>query len=394
MQNKPLDMLLSRPASALQPPSLREITQRVAAVSGINLGQGVCQLPTPQFVIEAASQALHDGLNRYTNPRGLLSLREALAEKLRRHNNITADPEREILVTSGSTAAFEAVCALLLDPGDEVVNFVPYYPYHHNALRRYGAKVNLVELSGPDYTFDPNDLNSACSNKTKFIIVNTPGNPSGKVFTEQELDIVAEAAERCGALVVTDEIYEYMVFDGRKHVSPASLPRLSGRTITIGGYSKTFAITGWRVGFAVVPPQLADRAAALLDSIYVCAPAPLQEAVARGIGAFGDEFYTELQRTYQRKRDLFCAALRRAGLNPAVPQGSYYIIADFRDRFRQYDSRGFVDMMIERARVGAVPSSDFVEDSRNEKWVRFCVSVADEVLEQAAENLRALSDQV
>ncbi len=383
--------LLSLQAQALQPPSLREITLRVAAVSGINLGQGVCQLPTPQFVCDAAGQAVQEGINRYTNPRGLESLRRALARKLKHYNKIDADPESEILVTSGSTGAFEAVCAMLINPGDEVVNFAPYYPYHQNALRRYGADVKIVKLNSPEYRLDAAVLEEACSPKTKFILVNTPANPTGKVFNESELGVIAEVAKRCGALVVTDEIYEYMVFDGHRHVSPASLPELQGRTITIGGYSKTFAITGWRIGYAVMPAELASKAAALLDSIYVCPPAPLQEAVARGIEEFDDDFYRRLCEEYRRKRDFFCEGLRSVGLNPVIPQGSYYIVADFADKFRQYDSKSFVDMMIERARVGAVPSSDFVENDAPEQWVRFCVSVADNILEQAVENLQALS---
>ncbi|MCB0345021.1 MAG: pyridoxal phosphate-dependent aminotransferase [Bdellovibrionales bacterium] len=383
--------LLSSQAKALTPPSLREITLRVEAVSGINLGQGVCQLPTPPFVCEAAKQAVAEGINRYTNPRGLPSLRYALAEKLKHYNSIDADPETQILVSSGTTGAFEAVCAMLLDPGDEVVNFSPYYPYHQNALRRYGADVKLVHLSGPDYLIDPEALNNACSERTKFILINTPANPTGKVFSKEELELIAQTAERCNALIVTDEIYEYMVFGGRKHISPASLPQLADRTITIGGYSKTFAITGWRIGYLVLPPELATKAASLLDSIYVCAPAPLQEAVARGVVEFDDGFYEELCAEYRHKRDLFCEGLVSVGLKPLIPQGSYYVVADFADKFRQYDSKSFVDMMIERARVGAVPSTDFVENSRQEQWVRFCVSVADSILEQAVENLQALS---
>ncbi len=243
----------------MQAPSLRQITLKVQAVQGINLGQGVCQLPVPDEVLLAAHEALDDGINRYTSPRGLLSLREALAEKLRRHNQIAYDPEQELLVTVGSTGAFEGVCATLINAGDHVVSFSPYYPYHHNTLRRYNAKVTYVPLEGADLTFDSARLEKALQQGVKFLLVNTPGNPTGKVFTQSELKTISELTNKHNCLVVTDEIYEYMIYDGRVHISPAAVPGLRERTITIGGYSKTFAITGWRIGYLALPSAIAEK---------------------------------------------------------------------------------------------------------------------------------------
>lgn len=359
-------------------------------MNGLNLGQGVCNLPVPEIVRQQAAVAVEAGINRYTNPRGLLSLRVALAEKLRRHNGITADPETEILVTAGATGAFEGVCATLLDPGDQVILFEPSYPYHVQALRRYQADVRTVALEAPDWEIDFDRVREQLSPKTKFVLVNTPGNPTGKIWTLEELRRLAEVLEGTDCLLVTDEIYEYMAFDGRRHVSPASMPELANRTLTLGGYSKTFSITGWRVGYAVVPENLANVMASLLDAVYVCAPAPLQEAVAQGIMSLGDDFYQSLNSKYQAKRDLFADGLFRVGIRPRVPEGAYYMIGDFSERWPDLSSFEFVRQIIQRSGVGAVPSVDFVRSPEEAKWVRFCLAHEDEILEEALDRLQRL----
>lgn len=381
--------LLSRQTTSFASPALRQITLEVAKVNGVNLGQGVCNLPVPELVRHAAHEAVEAGINRYTNPRGLPSLRNALAEKLRRHNGIMANPETEVLVTCGATGAFEAVCAVLLDPGDEVVIFEPSYPYHVQALRRYQAEVTYLPLHAPDWQIDFDQVRAAIGTRTKFLLLNTPGNPTGRVWTREELLQLAAILEPTNCLLVTDEIYEYMTFDGRPHLSPGSMPELASRTITIGGYSKTFSITGWRVGFAVVPADLGGIMASLLDAVYVCSPAPLQEAVARGIATFDDAFYTDLAAEHQAKRDLFARGLRDVGLTPLVPQGSYYMICSYEDAFPGMDSGEFVRQMIATAGVGAVPSADFVRNPSAAPWVRFCLAHEDAVLHDALDRLRA-----
>jgi aminotransferase len=384
--------LLSQQTHAFSSPALRQITIEVQRINGVNLGQGTCQLPAPDYVLQWADISARGGNNRYTNPRGLLSFREALAKKLAHHNGIEGlDPESEILITCGATGAFEAVCAVLLDPGDEVVVFEPYYPYHIQALKRYGAKITYVPLRGNGFQFDPDELRRAVNEKTKFMLVNTPGNPTGKVLSKDELETIAGILEPYRALLVTDEIYEYMVFDGARHISPASLPSLRDRTITMGGYSKTFSITGWRIGYCVVPAAIAPEMASVLDAIYVCAPAPLQEAVAQGINHFGDDFYEELCAKYKHKRDLFAAGLTEIGLEPVVPNGAYYMICRFDKLFPGLTSWEFVRRMIASSGVGGVPSDDFVRDSSVAPWVRFCLAVDDSVLETALERLHALS---
>lgn len=380
---------LSLQTQAFSTPALRRITLEVQKVGGINLGQGVCNLPSPEFVVEAAAQAARDGINKYTNPRGLDSLRNALAKKLALFNKIDADPERHILATCGATGAFEAVCACLLNPGDEAVIFEPSYPYHLTALRRYQANVTIVPLEPGTWAIDFDRLRAAITPRSKFLLVNTPNNPTGKVFTRQELQTIRDILAPTGCLLVTDEIYEYMAF-AAPHVSAASLPGLAERTITMGGYSKTFSITGWRIGYMVVPEALAPAFAAFLDAVYVCPPAPLQEGVAKGIEHFGDGFYDELRAKYQGKRDRFAAGLREFGLEPELTEGSYYMICGFGSRFPGVSSMDFVSTMIRESGVGAVPSDDFVGDPESAPWVRFCLANEDDVLESALDRLRKL----
>lgn len=384
--------MLANQVRALKSPALRQITLEVLKVNGINLGQGVCQLPVPEPVLEAANRALTDGINRYTNPRGLASLRTALAKKLETFNGIVdLDPEKNILVTCGATGAFEGACASLLNPGDEVVVFEPYYPYHVQALRRYQADIKYVPLSAPNWQIDFDELRRVVGASTKFILLNTPGNPNGKVFTREELTKVAEIIEPYPALLVTDEIYEHMTFDGRTHVSPASLPQLKNKTITMGGYSKTFSITGWRIGYMVVPSHLSEAFAALLDAVYVCAPAPLQEAVAQGIEHFGADFYRDLNAKYEGKRDRFAAGLRAVGLDPIVPQGAYYMLSAYDRLAPGVVSTQFVSDMIRKTGVGAVPSSDFVRVEADAPWIRFCLALEDNILDEALDRLSGLS---
>jgi len=382
--------LLSRSTELFHSPVLRQITIEVEKVQGVNLGQGVCNLSVPEPVLAGAAAAARAGINRYTNSRGLLTLRRAIAAKLQDFNGITADPDTNIMVTNGATGAFEAVCAVLLDPGDEVIVFEPTYPYHVQALKRYQAQVKLIILRAPDWEIDFERVKAALTPRTKFIVINTPANPTGHVFSRQELEQLAEVLAPTDCLVVTDEIYEYMTFDGALHVSPASLQSLAARTVTIGGYSKTFSITGWRIGYVVVPPPLAEATAAFLDAVYVCAPAPLQQGVADAINELGTEFYSDLRRKYECKRDLFFDGLTKIGLDPLKPAGAYYMICSFDRLFPDLDSAEFVARMIRESGVGAVPSSDFVLDHPRAKWVRFCLAQEDAVLNDALCRLERL----
>lgn len=392
MATDPLqNTLFSHYALGVESPTLRFITQKVIAANGINLGQGTCQVPAPQEVINAAAQAMRDGINGYTLAKGLPSLRAAIAKKLARDNDITdVNPETEIIVTCGATGALEGVCEAFINPGDEVILFEPYYPYHKKTLEKFNATIRYVALKGPAWTFDEEELARSFGPKTKFVVINTPSNPCGKVFTREEILRIGKLCVQNGAYLITDEIYEYMVFDGKKHLSPASIKELRPYTFMIGGYSKTFAITGWRIGFLLVPSQFCEKLSQVLDLTYVCAPAPLQEGVARALEVLPISFFDSLAATYQKKRDYFAQVLRGRGLHVEVPAGSYYLIAHFSERFPDKTGMEFVLHMIEKAQVGAVPSQDFVRKPEEQRWARFCVAVEDSILDKAADYLKRL----
>jgi len=319
---------LSRRMTDLAQSEIRAMTQACANAKGLNMAQGVCDTPVPPVVLEGAERAIHDGYNVYTRFDGLPELRQAIAEKLERYNRIQADPESDITVSAGATGAFHSACAALLNPGDEVILFEPYYQYHINALVAVEAVPVAVSMQPPAWSYSMDQLEEVVTPRTKAIIVNSPGNPSGKVYSQSELEAVAEFACRHDLFVLTDEIYEYFLYDGRRHISMASLPEMAERTITIGGYSKTFSVTGWRIGYSVASRRWAQAIGAMNDLLYVCAPAPLQMGVARGICELPDSFYAQLRQDYQGKREKFCRALTQAGITPSIPQGAYYVLAN------------------------------------------------------------------
>jgi len=250
---------------------IRAMTQACVAAGGLNMAQGVCDTPVPPVVLAAAAEAMAGGKNTYSRFDGLPELRAALAHKLARDNDIHADPETDITVSAGATGSFHAACLALLNPGDEVILFEPFYQYHVSALRAVEAVPVIATLAAPEWTLSLDAVDQAVTPRTKAIIVNSPGNPSGKVFTTEELEGIAHIALHHDLLIFTDEIYEYFLYDGRRHVSMASLPGMAERTITVGGYSKTFSITGWRIGYSVAAPRWTQAIGAMNDLLYVCA---------------------------------------------------------------------------------------------------------------------------
>ena len=318
---------------------------------------------------------------------GLRELRVALAKKLRQHNGLEADPEGEIIISAGSTGGFYCACLALLNAGDEVMLFEPYYGYHRNTLEALGVQPVYVTLAAPDFAFAPAALEAALGPRTRALVVNTPGNPSGKVWTRAELEALGEIARARDLYVFTDEVYEHFVFDGAKHVSPASLPGMRARTITMNALSKTFAITGWRIGWVAAPAALAEAFAHWHDLVYVCAPAPLQLACARGLEKLDPEYYAAIGVEYQRKRDQLCAALADAGLAPTVPQGSYFALADV-SRLPGADGDARALALLERAGVASVPGTAFWRDGEAHRLARFCFGKTDADLAEACRRLR------
>lgn len=306
------------------------MTVACADVGGINLAQGVCDTDPPHPVVEAGIQAIRDGYNIYVRLDGIAPLREAIAQKLAAFNGIDADPNGNVLVTSGATGALHAAIMATLDPGDECIVFEPFYGYHTSTLSAQRVKPVIVSLAAPDWTLDLDRLRAAITPRTRGMILNTPANPSGKVFSRVELEAIAELAIEHDLFVFTDEIYEYFLYDGERHISLATLPGMAERTITLSGFSKTFSVTGWRLGYLTASERWIPAIGYFHDLLYVCAPSPLQHGAAAGLLKLPSSFYHELSVEYQAKRDAFCAALARAGMKPSIPTGAYYVLADAR----------------------------------------------------------------
>lgn len=359
-------------------------------VGGINLSQGVCDTPVPVEVAQGAVDGIREGFNTYTRYDGLDELRQAIAVTLRERSGVAVDPETEVVVSAGATGAFYVACLALLDPGDEVILFEPFYGYHVNTLLSADAVPAYVPMQPPDWTFAMDDLERAVTPRTRGLMVNTPGNPSGKVFTRAELEQIAELAVRHDLFVFTDEIYEYFVYDGGEHVAPASIPALAGRTITISGFSKTFSITGWRIGYAVTAARWAETMGHYNDLVYVCAPAPLQIGVARGLAQLGPDYYTSLRADYRAKRDQFCDTLRAVGLTPHVPQGAYYVLADA-SMLPGRTSKERAMALLAQTGVASVPGEAFFTGDGGDRLLRFCYAKSAADLDEACRRLGRLS---
>ncbi|MCP1726892.1 aminotransferase [Natronospira proteinivora] len=380
-----LERIRSERVAHLVQSDIRAMTQRCVEVNGVNMGQGICDTPPPGEVIQGVTLALEKGANRYTRYDGVKRLRHALSERLARDNTLNVDPETEVVVTVGSTGAFAATVTALCNPGDRILLFEPYYGYHLNTARVAGLEVDMVPLNPADFTLDEQAL-EAKAKGARAIVVNTPGNPSGRVFTRDELTAIAQICQRHDLLCITDEIYEYFLYDDHAHISMATLPGMKDRTVTISGYSKTFSITGWRIGFVAAPRELAEPIGLVNDMYYVCAPSPLQYAVADTIQALDPDFYQSLAREYQAKRDRFCQLLDQVGLTPRVPEGAYYVLADI-SRLGCETSHQAAMTLLEEAGVATVPGSAFFSGPDGEHWTRFCFGRTDKTLEAAERQL-------
>lgn len=368
--------------------ALRRLSARCQEIGGINLSQGVCDLPAPDALKEAARQAITDNRAMYTHVGGIAGLRAAIARKLQAFNGITCDPEREVAVTVGSAGAFAAVALALLNPGDEVVTFSPFYTYYVDALKLLDVRVRFVNTHAPDWRYDAQELASAFGSRTRMILVNTPVNPTGKVFSRAELAEIAALARAHNCWIVTDEIYEYITYDAG-HLSIATLPDAAQRTITLSGPSKTYAVTGWRIGFAVGPAEVIEKLLVVGDLLYICAPAPLQHGVLAGLD-LPESYYAAMRADYRAKRDLLADALRSIGFQPFIPQGAFYMMADFGAQ-RYPDALTAAERILEEVGVATVPGPPFFADpSEGETQLRFCFAKSMADLEEACRRLRRL----
>jgi aminotransferase len=382
-------LALSHLAPAAVQSEIRAMTTECDRIGGINLAQGVCDTPVPAPVQEAAIQAIHDGYNIYTRLDGIARLRNAIAAKQQRDYSLDYDPETEVLVSSGATGGLHAAAMALLNPGDEVLLFEPFYGYHVATLRSLRVNAVFVPLAEPDFALDATALRAAVTPRTRAILLNTPANPSGKVFSRAELESIAAVVLEHDLFLITDEIYEYFVYDGAHHIAPATLPGMKERTIVLSGFSKTFSITGWRLGYATADAKWMSSMSYFHDLTYVCAPSAFQHGAAAGLEKLPPSFYIELAADHQSKRARILSALTDAGLTPTTPAGAYYVLADA-TRLPGKKAAEKARHLLATTGVAAVAGSAFFRPGRGESLLRFCFAKKDHDLDEACARLSKL----
>jgi aminotransferase len=381
-----MSLRLSKRSEWVLQSEIRNMSLECDRINGINLSQGICDTEVPPLVRRGAQEAIENGINSYTRYDGLDELRQAIAYKVKVFTGIDANPDTEIVVSGGSTGALYCACLALLDRGDEVILFEPYYGYHLQTIMATETVPVYVRLSPPDWSFTRNDLEKVVTPRTRGIIVNTPANPSGKVFGRHELEVIGSFALDHDLFVFTDEIYEHFIYDGGKHIAPATLPGMKERTITVSGLSKTFSITGWRIGYCICDSRWTQTIGFFSDLVYVCAPAPLQVGVAKGLMGLGPDYYQKISQEYKAKRDRICGALSRAGLEPYVPKGAYYVLSDI-SRLPGNTSKERAMYLLHKTGVACVPGEAFYHDEGGENLARFCFAKEDDVLDEACRRL-------
>lgn len=367
---------------------IRDMTRLALKHEAINLAQGFPDFPAPEELKRAAASAIMSDYNQYSITWGAKDLREEISRKAREYNHIEADPESEVTVTCGSTEAMMASMLAIINAGDEVVIFEPFYENYGPDAAVSGAVPRFVPLN-EDYSINEDALASAFNKKTRALILNTPNNPCGRVFMKGELKLIADLCADYDVVAVTDEIYEYILYDNRKHVSIGSLDEMRDRTITISGFSKTYSVTGWRIGYALAGKTLTSAVRKVHDFLTVGAPAPLQHACAAAL-RFPDSYYKELVKMYDGKRRLLYSALEKAGFRCTMPEGAYYILADIPDGTGM-DDTAFAKYMVSKIGVAAVPGSSFYRSEEGKHKLRFTFSKRDETLTEAARRLEGLS---
>lgn len=388
-------LIFARRTEPFQESVIREMTRLGDETGSVNLSQGLPDYDSPPQVLEAAAAAVRGGDNQYTFPFGTPAFRAAIAARVQAYNRIKADPETGITVTCGVSEAMMSTILALTDPGDEVVILEPWYENYVPDCQMAGVTPRFVALREPDYTWDPQELRAAFNNRTRLILINTPHNPTGRVFTREELETVARLCQEFGVIAVTDEIYEYIIYQGREHVSIGSLPGMDDRTVTISGLGKTYALTGWRVGWTVAHPRITGLIRKVHDYLTICAPAPFQAA---GITALGlpDEFYSGLREEYTTRRTVLLQALDAAGLVYRQPEGAYYVMADFSGlawdaqkyaRTGWSPDRVFAEYIAREIGVAVVPGSSFYAGGGGETRVRFNFAKRVDTLNEAARRL-------
>jgi aminotransferase len=385
---------ISRRVQGFTESVIREMTRVVTRHGGVNLAQGMPNFPPPPELLEAAHRAIDGDFHQYAITWGAPRLRRAIADKYRAFYGLEVDPDRHITVCCGSTETMLSTLLAVVNPGDEVVVFEPFYENYGPGCIIAGAEPVWVPLEPPDFALDPERLARAVSPRTRAIVFNSPNNPSGKVFSRAELLAIADVCLRHDLLAITDEIYEHIVYDGFRHTPIATLPGMADRTITISGVSKSYSVTGWRIGYAIAPEDLAVGIRRAHDFVTVGAPHPLQEAAVTAL-ELPDAYYVWLREMYQAKRDLLLGRLEQAGFVTFRPRGAYYILTDVAHFMKQYgieDDVAFAMFLVKEVGVAAVPGSSFyARPELGRTRIRFCFPKTDDLLLEAGERLQKLA---
>ena len=372
---------------------IREMTRLANQHGAVNLSQGFPDFPAPDDIKQAAARAVAADVNQYAITWGAKSLRDALVAKQQRFTGLRFDPEREITVCCGATECMASVMLALVDPGDEVIVFEPFYENYGPDAILSGAVPRFVRLREPDWSFDPAELAAAFNARTRAVVVNTPNNPTGKVFSRVEMEQIAALCMKWDVVCVTDEIYEHILYDGAEHVSMAALDGMRERTVTISGLSKTWSVTGWRIGWCLAPADLTNAIRKVHDFLTVGAPAPLQEAAAVAL-AMPQDYFSRLADGYRERREFLVPALERAGFKPFAPRGAYYVMTDI-SGFGFPDDVAFARWLVAEGGVAAVPGSSFYSDpAAGSQRLRFHFARKRETLEAAAERLQSLRSRL
>ena len=381
--------------AGLQESVIREMTRLAYQHDAINLSQGYPDFPAPEVVKQAAIDAIRSDHNQYSITWGRPATRHAIADRLRRRYGMDwIDPDQHVTVTCGVTEAIVVSLMGIVNPGDEVVVIEPFHENFVPAVAFAGARPVFVPLEPPDYRLDPDRLREAFGPRTRAILVNTPHNPTGRVFTREELTVVADLCQEFDAVAVTDEIYEHIIYDGHTHLPMATLPGMAERTITTGGFSKTYAVTGWRLGYAVAHEPWSTALRTVHDYTTICAPTPFQEAAVAAL-SLPDSYYAALQAGYTERRDRMIAILNDVGFKATPPEGAYYVMADFSSFGFEGDDTAFARWLTKQARVAVVPGSSFYHKPElGRTTVRFAFPKRLETLEEAGERMRAALEAV
>ncbi len=379
----------SRKATQFTESVIREMTRLNQLYGGVNLSQGFPDFPAPAAIKDAACAAINADVNQYAITWGARPLREAIAREFTRRHGLPVVADEQVTVCCGATEAMMATMMAIIDPGDEVVIFEPFYENYGPDAILSGATPRYVTLHEPDWTFDPDELAAAFNEKTKAIIINTPNNPTGKVFTREELEAIAALCRKWDAIAISDEIYEHIIYDGRQHIPIATIEGMADRTITMNGLSKTYSVTGWRIGWTISPPSLSGAIRKVHDFLTVGAAAPLQEAGASAL-ALPEQYYIDLAEGYRRRRDMLLGILEQHHFTCYKPYGAYYIMTDI-SPFGFSDDVEFARYLVKDVGVAAVPGSSFYKTGAGRTKLRFCFCKKDETLQEADRRMGKLA---